>query len=79
MDLGLNLSQNPLIFFFLVIIVVVVFLSYYSDDMYLFAVPIVTFLVFLSYNDYIQSWIWIAITLAASFWFTIAALKGGSK
>lgn len=74
-----SFTQNPLVFFFLVLIVVTVFLTFYSNDMYLFVLPIIALLIYLSYNGFIQSWIWVAIGLASSVWFSVAILKGGSN
>lgn len=72
------MAQNPLIFFLLVVLVIVIFLSYFSDDMYMFILPAAAMFIYLSYNGYIDRWIYIVIAIASSFWLGFAIVRGGA-
>lgn len=77
--MDLSMIANPEIFFLLIILVITVFLSYFSEDMYMFILPAVAVFIYLSYNGYIDRWVWVVIGIAAAFWFSYAIMRGGAS
>lgn len=77
MDFGA--FTHPLIFFLGIITIITIFLSYISEDMYLFIIPSVAVIIYLSAEGYLDRWIWVVIGLASAFWFSYAIYGGGNR
>lgn len=45
--------------------------------MYMFAIPIAGFLIYLSYEGYIMPWVWVVMSIVGALWFAFSLSKGG--